>query len=177
MPKHWKQYWHNGINMSGFFTYIKKVLSRIKADIVCYRVGVFIYVIYTVVTRLIFGATCPMVLITGLPCPGCGMTRAAVSFILLRFVAAWNYNPCIYLWLLLAIWFCFFRYLLGKKVPAVIPITIVVAIITISVYLYRMMTEFPGEAPMTYMYSNVMYRMLPWWKNFVWKVWGCFCFR
>ncbi len=32
----------------------------------------------------------------GIPCPGCGMTRAATSVLRLDFVGAWGYNPLIF---------------------------------------------------------------------------------
>lgn len=39
-----------------------------------------------------FGIPCPFHLITGLNCPGCGVTRMAVSLLKLDFAAAFNEN-------------------------------------------------------------------------------------
>jgi hypothetical protein len=38
----------------------------------------------------------------GIPCPFCGLTRAAYEFMHLRFISAWKFNPLVYL---LAFWF------------------------------------------------------------------------
>lgn len=40
---------------------------------------------------------CPIHLITGLHCPGCGITRCIVSIIKLEFYQAFRYNPLIFI--------------------------------------------------------------------------------
>ena len=42
------------------------------------------------------GVPCVFVYFLGIPCPGCGMTRAMYSLLSLDLVAAWNYNPLIF---------------------------------------------------------------------------------
>ena len=46
-------------------------------------------------TRLGFGIPCPLYSLTGLQCPGCGVSRMAISLLKLDFQAAWDYNPAI----------------------------------------------------------------------------------
>ena len=41
----------------------------------------------------IVGIGCPIKFITGISCPGCGMSRAALSLLQLDFVAAFYYHP------------------------------------------------------------------------------------
>lgn len=43
---------------------------------------------------------CTFKRLTGVPCPGCGITRALVCLLKFDFVGAWNYNPMIYVHLL-----------------------------------------------------------------------------
>lgn len=43
------------------------------------------------------GWRCPILAYTGIPCPGCGMTRAARALLRLDFAAAWAQNPMIFL--------------------------------------------------------------------------------
>lgn len=47
-----------------------------------------------IIWYLTFG--CPFKWITGISCPGCGMTRAFFSLISGDFIAAWNFHPLIY---------------------------------------------------------------------------------
>lgn len=42
------------------------------------------------------GITCVFLHFTGIPCPGCGMTRAFLSVIRLDFLGALRYNPLIF---------------------------------------------------------------------------------
>lgn len=39
---------------------------------------------------------CPIKLLTGISCPGCGMTRALYCILTLDFCRAWSYHPLIY---------------------------------------------------------------------------------
>ena len=49
---------------------------------------------YFVLNR--FGITCVFRSFLGIPCPGCGMTRAAIGLLRLDFAGAWCYNPLIF---------------------------------------------------------------------------------
>jgi len=50
--------------------------------------GIFLFV-FLIVTDIY---TCPFKLILGIPCPGCGMTRAFMALLQFRFADAWNLN-------------------------------------------------------------------------------------
>ncbi|MBQ2989056.1 MAG: DUF2752 domain-containing protein [Clostridia bacterium] len=43
------------------------------------------------------GIPCPFRLITGLQCPGCGISRMLMAVIRLDFVSAFHYNPVVFL--------------------------------------------------------------------------------
>lgn len=43
------------------------------------------------------GIPCPIRSITGFKCPGCGVSRMAISLLRLDFASAWNANPVILL--------------------------------------------------------------------------------
>lgn len=46
---------------------------------------------------------CPVHAVTGVPCPGCGMTRACVSVARGEFLGAWNLHPFAFLLIPLAV--------------------------------------------------------------------------
>ena len=84
---------------------MKEIWKRIWADVKRFwpiPLGVgFLYV----VLKKLHGAFCPMVIIFGLPCPGCGTTRAASNFFHMNFDKAIEYNEIMALTLLPAYFF------------------------------------------------------------------------
>ena len=47
-------------------------------------------------TASVLGWSCPLQHFTGIPCPGCGMSRAGFALLRLDFAAAFRYHPMIY---------------------------------------------------------------------------------
>ena len=41
--------------------------------------------------------TCPVFVVTGIPCPGCGMVRAVLALCTFRFAEAWGLNPLVFI--------------------------------------------------------------------------------
>ncbi|MBQ1470886.1 MAG: DUF2752 domain-containing protein [Eubacterium sp.] len=79
--------------------------------------------------------TCPIKAVTGISCPGCGMTRAWLSLLHLDPAAAWQFHP---LFLLPALWLGAF--LMRGRYPAVYKACTAVAImLLLVVYVVRMM--------------------------------------
>lgn len=79
---------------------------------------------------------CPLRFFTGLPCPGCGMSRAAFSLVQLHFAEAFRWHPLVYV-LPLAL-----PFLLAKKGPLAKPAArmgalVAFAALFIAVYLVR----------------------------------------
>ena len=112
---------------------------------------------YFVLLRRFFITTCPTVLFTGLPCPGCGMTRAFVKLLHLDFAGAWTMHPFIYPFLFFLIWFGIRRYVLGiADTEKVWKIAALIAVLMIVFYIWRMLRYFPGDPPMSYYYGNVL---------------------
>lgn len=44
----------------------------------------------------IFHIGCPILFLTGIPCLGCGMTRACIALLRLDFVGAYSYHPLVF---------------------------------------------------------------------------------
>ncbi len=47
-------------------------------------------------SRLGFGIPCPFHLVTGLQCPGCGVSRMCLAILHLDFSGAWQANPAVF---------------------------------------------------------------------------------
>ena len=74
---------------------MKKRLGEVIRRYVILLVLGIAYYIFVSLTDI--GIPCPFKLITGLQCPGCGVSRMLMSLIRLDFVSAFHYNPVVLL--------------------------------------------------------------------------------
>lgn len=149
----------------------KEIGKRIKKDALEYKYPILLFLLYYILIKAVFHAYCPMVLITGLPCPGCGMTRAVLLLLMGEWKRSWNLQPLAVVWLLFGIWIFVWRYLLGKKIKWFQPILIVLLVSLIAFYIYRMATVFPSYPPMTYRYKNLFSNMFYFYQDLLRMVW------
>lgn len=133
---------------------MKHAGNLLQKDIQQYYRGVLLAAAYITVANLLRIPVCPMVLLTGLPCPGCGMTRAAVLFLQGHWRQAWQMHPFFYVLLVLAAAAAFSRYVLGREAAAVKRTVVVVLALSVFFYAYRMVWEFPRREPMVYFPHN-----------------------
>jgi hypothetical protein len=104
----------------------KSVLERLK---VC-----FIVVIAYALLNL-FHIGCPIKDFSGISCPGCGMTRAVISALLLHFDQAFYYHPLFFLTPVMFLLYLFDNFI--KKNVKGICWTIII-ILFFAVYFYRL---------------------------------------
>lgn len=64
-------------------------------------IELFVCLTLIILVFWIFDLPCIIKLLTGLSCPGCGMTRAYISLLSLDFSAAFYYHP---IWFLVPVW-------------------------------------------------------------------------
>lgn len=80
---------------------------------------------------------CPIQWLTGISCPGCGITRALTAFCKLDFAAAWYYHPVIF-YLIPAAPVLLIAYLRNAKKLTEVLLWVTVGVM-IAVYLYRLL--------------------------------------
>lgn len=107
----------------------------------------------------IFYSSCPFVMITGFPCPGCGLSRAGFSILRGEFLQAWYLHPFIYGIGLLTAVFVIRRYILHKETGSLKKWLIFLLAGMFVFYIYRMIRYFPGEPPMSYYPGNLLSRI------------------
>lgn len=149
---------------------MKQIGKRIWKDIHAYWGFGILFAMYDVITHFVFDAFCPSVIVAGLPCPGCGMTRAVFFFATGQFARGWNMNPLGILWLLLAVYFCVMRYGMGKKPKGLLQMGGIVVGGMILFYFYRMWKEFPGNPPVSYTPGNLLEHFVPGYRAWVYRV-------
>lgn len=107
-------------------------------------------VLYFPLVYFLFGTICPIKGITGIPCPGCGMTRALGLLLTGHFALSFQMHPMLIFWILYAGYFAVMRYLYRRNPKGMIPLLVVLCAAMFAVYGYRMLTLFPNQEPMTY---------------------------
>ena len=147
--------------------YIETVYGRIMTDVKEYGMAVVALFIYTVVVNLVFRVFCPLVIFTGFPCPGCGITRASVCLLAGRWGQAWQLNPVVFPVMAAAVYFAVNRYLLGKKARGFRWMIIAVFVLLLAVYCIRMYLYFPERVPYIYTHDNILARMFPFYGWFL----------
>ncbi len=135
---------------------IQEIWMRIRQDLKTYHRGLFLAAAYLGITSVLGIPVCPMILFWGLPCPGCGMTRAALLFFKGKWNTAWQMHPFFFVLLVLAAVAAAFRYGAGRSMPGFKRIVPAVLILSILFYVYRMIRYFPGQEPMTYSSHNIL---------------------
>jgi hypothetical protein len=135
---------------------MKQVFARIWKDIKAYGLTVGLVVALWATCNLLFDTACLFVFLTGLPCPGCGMGHALLSLVTGNIVQAHLYNPSIWIWLLLGMCFFLYRYILGRQCKWMGWVLAAVVVLTVAIYLYRMVNLFPSEPPLTYYEGNLL---------------------
>ncbi len=139
----------------------KIILKRIWNDVKQWKWFIVGFALYYFIAHYFFHAYCPMLLSTGIPCPGCGMTRSIFFILTFRFVRAWNMNPAGYLWALFFLMFGLQRYVRGKQIKKLTPLLVFALIVTIGLYGYRMLLFYPGVPPMVFRENNLINQIFP----------------
>ena len=147
---------------------MKQIWSRLERDILEYRYAIGGLLIYYIVVRMVFHGFCPMVILTGLPCPGCGLTRAVCFLLSGQFARSFALHPLGVFWLAAAVWFAVDRYLLGKKMTKhLLLFFLCLCFATVCLYVYRMAVLFPDRPPMSYTGHNLLERIVPGYRAWV----------
>ena len=135
---------------------LRSTLRRLWAD---YRhllapllAVVAIYLIFNIV-----GISCPIKFITGISCPGCGMTRALIHALRLDFASAFFYHP-LWIGLIPAVIAYFWLYVKGKDRGAKILLIFCGAALIIAYVLRMFFAE--GDVVVFHPEENLLFRII-----------------
>ena len=132
-------------------------------DIKDIRWAIMLIIAYFVLGLKYLYSLCPMVMITGFPCPGCGLTRAGFRLLRLDFTGAFRMHPFIYLIVVYAGMFGWNRYVRKQKMGKYLNAFLLLLMIGMVIfYIWRMANYFPGDPPMSYYRRNLL-RILAGW--------------
>lgn len=116
--------------------------------------GLFLAVVGLV---LVLDIGCLFRHITGIPCPGCGMTRAHLAALRLDFQAAFSYHPLWFLPLPLLLMQFLFPRGIFQNPKWNTALSILLLVLVLGVYAVRMILYFPDSPPMEYQPNNLLH--------------------
>ena len=116
------------------------VFSRRQRNILLLSAGVLLFLaLYCIAARSGYGLPCLFRQLTGLSCPGCGNSRAALALLKLDPAAAFSYNllfPLEYFYLFWVYAHCCKSYLRGKRFSYTPPCPIMDILILAAILLW-----------------------------------------
>lgn len=128
---------------------------RIGRDILRIKFPLILTAVYVSAASLLTEEICPLRILTGFPCPGCGLTRAGVLVLTGHWNNAAQMNLMIFLWIPAFIFLFLGYYLFPGKQKYAVAFLIVTCILTLTYYTVRMALYFP-EPPLTYRADNLL---------------------
>lgn len=144
---------------------MRKIGERICQDIKNLWPAAIAVIIYTVLVKLIFHAFCPMVVVTGFPCPGCGMTRSLFFLLTGRIGQSVWIHP---MGIPIAGLICYFlwnRYILGRTAKGMKGLIIAAIVLLVVLYVWRMHLYFLNRPPYVYAEDNILAKTLPFYEQ------------
>ena len=116
--------------------------NKVKIGIMLFLLFLFYYFLNQ---KLNIGIPCIFHELTGLYCPGCGITRMFFAIIELKFYDAFRYNPLVFILLIISILYLLLKSLLKKyNINLIIPnyIYYILLVIVIFYGIFRNIPEF-----------------------------------
>lgn len=117
-----------------------------------YLIVLLILVLYYIIYKIFhIGVPCIFNYITGLYCPGCGLTRMCISILKLDFYQAFRYNPFVFVLLVLTIIYLIIKFILlrFKNIKISIPqyVYYIIIVLAIIFMILRNIDAFSYLAP------------------------------
>lgn len=105
-------------------------------------------------------SNCLVKLSIGIPCPGCGMTRAIGYLLVFDFSTAFHFHPLVFLLPIVLIIFLYQETKYFNKIANSKAFWVSILLLFIIVYAIRMSLYFPNIEPMDYYHENLINRLL-----------------
>ncbi|MBQ4536207.1 MAG: DUF2752 domain-containing protein [Lachnospiraceae bacterium] len=118
--------------------YIRTVWNRIWTDLRNNYIALLVVLAYMGITQFLFHTVCPVAIMTGHPCPGCGLTRASILLFTGHPVEAFTMNPSVFAWWFLILYLIICRYFLGKKARGMTVFLTLTCLLTLCIFVWRM---------------------------------------
>ncbi len=149
---------------------IKEIVNRIWKDLKQFWPAAVIFVVYYLIVHWRYDAFCPLLVFAGIPCAGCGLTRAGLYLLQGQIARAAYINPAIFPIIVALIYGGYFRYIRGTKIKGLNLVFGILVGFMLIMYGYRMYLYFPNRVPYVYHKSNVLADFIPHYKELVMRL-------
>ena len=123
-----------------------KKLDYIKRNLKYAIMAISVFLIYYILNKK-FGFSIPCIFykITGLYCPGCGITRLLFALVNLEFYESFKYNPWIFILIVLGLFYLICKLFIFLKLKKIIKIPnyVYITLIIISI-IFGIFRNIPG---------------------------------
>lgn len=131
-------------------------LELFKKDVKDILLPISLFFCFYFIMDFFWHRTCPMVIITGFPCPGCGLTRAGILLLKGEWMKAFIMHPFIYPIVIFMGFYVLLKYILKRSLLILNKGLVVLIILMCIFYIYRMIVFFPNVVPMSYYSGNIL---------------------
>ncbi len=141
---------------------IERIKAGVRNDMEFLRrqwISIALFILALFIFKGIFHGLCTFRVMTGIPCPSCGMTRAVVLFLRGHIGESLRMHPLWPFVVLLPLIGLYNRYIGCKRKYLCYIYIIVLGVAIILFYLYRMYRYFPNQEPMIYYTDNILFRL------------------
>ena len=118
------------------------------------------FILYYVVTNHLFGYISPSMIILGLPCPGCGLTRAGVLFFTGQFQQSFVMHPLFVPVLIFVICLVVCELIWPNKLKYMQIPAVLLICTSLIVYVLRMVFLFPDYPPMVVNENAILFDII-----------------
>lgn len=135
----------------------KTIINKINSDLRANAVGFLLCACSIGLMKLIFGMVCPMRIFIGLPCPGCGLTRAFILLLKGDIAGSIRMHPLLLPVMAGVFLYLYQRYSLASYNKAIQLYCVFCIVAVFMVYISRMIFVFPYSPPMLYESQNMVH--------------------
>lgn len=134
----------------------RELLRQMRQDLRYLLPGLAGAAVYVLLMEYFFHAVCLSRVLIGLPCPGCGLTRAGLLFLQGHFIESFRVHPLFVLIPAGCVLGLYERYFSVGTRRYFTAYVLLILILLIILYMIRMKLYFPHTAPMNYDPDNVL---------------------
>ena len=137
-------------------------IKNLFQDIKNFYPLIIIFIFFFFVCLITGMGLCPVRATLGIPCPGCGLSRALLLIVQGNLIEAWCFHPFSYVFIIFITMFFINRYLYQYTSDITLKKGLfIIACFMLIFYLYRMIRFFPNQSPMIFYDDSI----LSWFKK------------